>query len=124
MGSPDLLELIALYIGNLMTAFSVYLTVTFAYLTASYFAGGKLSAFQSATVTGLYVFAAASCVGSIVVNLLVLSDLEPGFPQSLQGRFIANADAWNIYMTCVMSLGIIVSIYFMYDVRKNAAKNS
>lgn len=120
MGSPDELELIALYIGNLMTAFSVYLSVTFAYLTASYFTGGKMSRFQSATLTGLYFFSAISCIGSMTVNLLVLSDLEPSFPQSLQGKFIASADAWNVYMCSIMAVGTIISVYFLHDIRSKA----
>lgn len=117
MGSPDELELIALYIGNLMTAFSVYLSVTFAYLTASYFAGKNLSRFQTAALTGLYVFAAFSCVGSMVVNLLILADLQAALPKNLRGTFVGSANMWNVYMSGVMTIGIFVSIYFMYNVR-------
>ena len=120
VGSPDELELIALYIGNLMTAFSVYLTVTFAYLTASYFTGIHLTLFQTTALTGLYLFSAVSCIGTMVVNFLVLADLEPAFPETLQASVIGNADAWNVYMATVMSIGIIVSVYFMYNVRQAA----
>lgn len=122
MGSPDELELIALYIGNCMTAFSVYLSVTFAYLTASYFTGDKMNMFQAATLTGLYVFAALSCVGAIAVNLLILSELESAVSNASQLYLIINADAWNAYMCSVMTIGIVVSVYFLVNVRRKISR--
>ena len=47
MTEAEALELIAIYITNAHGGFTIYLSVTFAYLVTAYLVGRKLSPFQA-----------------------------------------------------------------------------
>ena len=110
-------EAAAMWSGNSMTAFSIYLTVTFAYLAVSYLTGKDLSRFQVVCISTLYVAGAvmslASCIthlahfGSVVRQYEELASVGP-----LQPEF------WTYYVAPLLAIGIVVSLYFMWDVRR------
>ena len=69
MAEAELWELIAVHAANAMSAFNIYLTVTFAYLVAAYLVGAKLSKLQTGFISGLFIFAAGSGWLSMVIYL-------------------------------------------------------
>jgi hypothetical protein len=70
MIDSDAFELVLLASANAVTSFTVYITFTFSYLAAAYFAGRELTSAQAGIVSSLYVFSSLSCV------LNMLSDID------------------------------------------------
>ena len=68
MSEAETIEAVAIFGANSFSIFSVYLSITFAYLTVAYFVGAALNTFQVWVVSGLYVASAGvstiACVGT------------------------------------------------------------
>lgn len=58
MTEAEAIELIAIFTTNVIASNTIYLSFTFAYLTAAYFVGASLSRFQAIFVSVLYALAA------------------------------------------------------------------
>ena len=101
---------------NTQTAFSIYLTLTFAYLTAAYFAGAKLSRFQAFAISGLYSAGAAIALMSCVNQLMYFSAVLEEYPD-IAARSAVSGDFWIYYIAPLLAVGIVVSLYFMWDIR-------
>ena len=122
MNEADLVEAIQNSVELALTAFVLYLTVTFAYLTVAFLAGSKLTRFQAIAVSGLYLTAAVastlSCftfhqmLGKLLLNLSSTTQLFSKIA-------LMNADFWKFYIASLLSLGMLVSLYFMYDCRRS-----
>jgi hypothetical protein len=54
MTEAEALELIAIYVTNAHEGFTLYLSVTFAYLITAYLVGSKLSPFQALAVSEFF----------------------------------------------------------------------
>jgi hypothetical protein len=110
-------EVAAMWVANAMTAFSIYLTITFAYLTIAYLAGKDLSRFQTFSLSTLYIAGAfislASCINQIKYFIAVLEQSD-----ALQAATPIPAEFWIYYGVPFLSIGVIVSLYFMWDVRR------
>jgi len=123
MTDAEIWELALGSAANAMTAFSIYLTVTFAYLVASYLAGAKLSRLQTVLISGLYVFGAGSglltCV-SHIYRAMILQDMLASKSETFAKAFAVGGGFWSIYMSILLSAGMVVSLYFMYDIRRNS----
>jgi len=119
MTEAELMELLALYMQNNMLGFSLYLTITFAYLVVAFIAGSRLSRFQAIAASALYLFAAFSTAMSTLVNLNLVN-LVTAQSEALLQLNGPPTNFWIIYMGTVMFVGIIVSLYFLFDVRRRA----
>ena len=121
MTQAELWELNFMCIANALTAFSVYLTVAFAYLATSYFVGTKLSKLQSFVVSGLFVFASLASVGICLAQMRRASEFQlllSSKSDELMLMPLTDASFWVIYMPLMMLSGIVVSLYFMYATRR------
>jgi len=114
-------EVGAMWIANAFSAFSIYLTITFAYLTIAYLAGKGLSRFQVLSVSTLYVAGAfislLSCVNQLKYFNAVLQQSE-----ALQSATPITGDFWIYYAVPLFSFGILVCLYLMWDVRHAKTK--
>lgn len=100
--------------ANTITAFGVYLSVTFAYLVTVWFVGPRLSAFQAIFVSVLFCFGAIGTMGGVVLSLY-----QAAVYRNASGALVdpLGAAFWSQYMVVLLSLGVIGSLYFMWDVR-------
>ena len=109
-------EVAAMWVDNAMTAFSIYLTLTFAYLTIAYFVGKDLSRFQAFCVSTLYAAGAfislLSCINQLNFFNAVLQESE-----ALQSATPFAAGFWIYYIAPLFITGIFVSLYFMWNIR-------
>jgi len=122
MTEAEVLELIAIYIENAMTGFSIFITVTFAYMTVAYIVGSKMSPFQVWAASGLYLFAALCALLCVYLQVHTWSALRSGFPGgilALDSAALYNGSFWKIFLTTTQLLGIAISFYFMYNVRNS-----
>ncbi len=115
MSEAEILENANLHAQNAISCFAIYVSFTFAYLTAAYMAGAKLSVPQFIIATGLYLVSVSAPGVALIVHTESLQRLVT------QSEILSSTALWRIpwssYLAVVMSLGVIASLYFMWDVR-------
>jgi len=98
-------------------SFGMYVSITTAFLIASYLAGGKLSNLQTATVSILYVVASAvaawATVGYCSRAIPIANALEVIHPE----RFYGMQPLVLVTLSVLQTLGIIASLKFMWDTK-------
>ena len=122
MTEAEVLELIVMYIENSMTGYSIWLTVTFAFMTVAYFVGEKLTPFQVWAVSGLYLIGSTSAIIVCYIHIHAWSALRSDFPggiSALDTSILWNGELWKFLIVSSLILGNIVSLYFMYNVRRS-----
>lgn len=115
MTESEVLEIINLHAGNAIYSFSIYITLTFAYLTVAYFVGAKMSAFQVAVVSILYFFSGGGFALSGFTHtqsFVALVNQHPEFIHTSLWRL-----PW-LALGIVMTVGgMLICFLFMRDVR-------
>jgi len=117
MTEYELGDLIATYASNMMTFFTVYLTLLTGYLITAFVAGPKLSLAQVSILNvgfvisaGLLTFAVAGAGiirGHYTLELLELAADSPHQPTS-----------WLVITFSILMVGgVIASLYFMWNSR-------
>ena len=118
MTEAELLEVVALYNVNAASYMAIFLTVTFAYLTAAYFQGSKLSSFQVAMVSGLYVLWSGVLAVGVYENTLAWENMVASQPTILNTSSLYGSGIFHFVAILIHTGSIGISLYFMYDVRK------
>ena len=109
-------EAMAMWAANAITSFSIYLTFTFAYLTAAYLAGTKLTRYQVSVISVLYTVGALISLFSVISNLelyTVLLNQE----EMLRSAITFSGEFYIYSITPLFMVGIGVSLSFMWYVR-------
>ncbi len=101
--------------------FSLFITLTFAYLTAAYFVGASLSRFQNLVVSGIYL------LSSLLTGLTFAGWSRAWIKFNAETQTILNdvfifRTAWVIESSAHLMLVSVIcaSIFFMYDIRRRA----
>ena len=127
MTEAEMFEMTAMYISNAMTAFNTYLTVVFAYLAVSYFAGKRLSPLQTSILTVLFVVAAIVALLTFRTQTLAVIHFQNDL-NSLNDVFaVGNAPVAQHLSKAIFFLfagGIFASMYFMFDIRRKNKADS
>jgi hypothetical protein len=122
MTEAEILELVAVHGANAMTAFTVFISFTFGFLATAYFVGSQLTQLQTIVASGLYVISAvAPSLTQIAYIQLTFTILESG-PNLGQGFTLLNGTFWVWSMSIIQSIGIVISLYFMWSVRHPKAE--
>ena len=118
MTEAETIEIVAILGSNSFSIFAVYLSITFAYLTVAYFVGAALNIFQVWAISGLYVasagIASIACFGTTEAWVALIAEQ----PTILNTLSIYGVGIWDTYMAFLMSAGMLISLYFMYEVRR------
>lgn len=109
-------EAMAMWAANAITSFSIYLTFTFAYLTAAYLAGSKLSAYQAFVISTLYFFGALISLASVISNLELYTVLL-NQDEVLRSAITFGGEFYIYAITPLFMVGIGVSLSFMWYIR-------
>ena len=120
MNEAEAIELIANHLSNAIGGFTVYLSVTFAYLYVAYVAGADLSRLQFVIGSFLYVFAAFTTVMVVSINVQVMYSLVEhvaSYSKHFENVPLWGGGFWELYMTGLQVGGILVGLFFMWDVR-------
>jgi len=121
MTEAEIIEVVAILGANSFSIFSVYLSITFAYLTVAYFIGAALKPVQVWVASGLYVASAGVSTIACVGTTEAWVELIANQPTMLNTLGIYSVHIWDVYMAILMALGMVVSLYFMYEIRKRTA---
>ena len=121
MTEYEAMEVVAAYTDVAVTCFSIYLTLTFAYLTVAYLVGVKLTTFQSVAVSGLYVFGGGS---ALLCQYILINGwgavIEYAVP--LHSVPLWDPNFWITYMWTIQVSGILLGLYFMWALRQSQAE--
>lgn len=102
---------------NAVTSFSVYITVTFGYLAAAYVAGARLTTYQVLMVSCIYVISAVSALLNLLSDLQFYAAALRAAPTYAPQDGLSAPELWRTYMSILLSLGIVASLYFMHTIR-------
>lgn len=114
----EALEIAALMTSNAISSYTIYISFTFAYLTVAYLVGAKLSKIQALVASSLYLFAALSAILAFFANLEVYGMAISQAPLVRSLAPYLSPTFWKVYMLGLMSTGLLVSLFFMWDVRR------
>jgi hypothetical protein len=117
MTEAEVIELTAICASNVFTALTIYISSTFGFLVMSHLIGSKLTTFQAAMVSGLYVIAAGAMSLAMNAWLQALFTVLHSQPTVLDTISLLVTDIWVPGMSIVFTLGIFLSLYFMWNVR-------
>jgi len=117
MSEVEAFEMTLLAASNATDAFAQYITFTFAYITAAYFVGNQLSRFQVLAASGLYLFAALFAFGNSVTDIQWMAKAVEHTGDLAPEGIASNTDFWFTSAGSLMMLGILISLYFMWNVR-------
>lgn len=120
MTEAEIAELVAAYWDIAVNSFTVYITFTFAYLATAYFVGANLTRFQALTVSGMYIGCAASAILSMTAAMQAWSVYKTSATTKLDQVSLLSETFWLFYMPLLTAAGIVVSLYFMYELRLRA----
>ena len=124
MTQSETLAVLSDFGENTATYLAMYISVTFAYLTVAYFVGASLSRFQCLAISSFYVVSAlvtgATTVGWANAFLILKADEETMLNQ------VWLFDKLGIFPGLIsVVVGVcLLSLYFMYDVRRIGEKNA
>ena len=122
MTEAEAIEALADVAANCATYFSVFMSLTFAYLTVAYLVGASLNRFQLILTTAIYVLSAAMMAGTIVTWTGAWLELYHREQTVFSGSRIADLPYWVETLAILLAAVVIASVYFMYDIRRRAAK--
>ena len=125
MSEAEALEVAGIWSGNILTAFTIYISFTFAYLVTEFYVGDRLGKMQAICVSVLYVFAATSAVlaqiGYMQAQFRILAEV----PTVLDGVYlVTSGEFWIPYMAFMQTSGIFLSAYFMWSVKHQGTERS
>lgn len=117
MSEAEVIEAIGIHGGNAMSAFTVYISFTFGSLMTVYFVGSKLTSFQAAVSGGLYSIPAGAAGLAHIVFLQLMFAAKKSTPTVADNLILLNETFWIWSMSILQIAGILVSLYFMWNVR-------
>ena len=101
------------------TFFSLWVSVTFAYLTVGYFVGKSLTRFQCLAISALYIMSAAtfgaSAQGYAEAWVKMRTRVSTVFDDI---AVFANVSIYGEVAALFVLGGTLLSLYFMYDIRR------
>ncbi len=119
MTEAELLELLCNYSQNTQGMFGLLLTVVFAYLVTAYLVGHRLSSFQLAVVSVLFIFGAGFLVIGIYGSMLRMVVFIEQLQQISPDQTFVVSRGFILGFTTIAALSVPVSLFFTYQIRRN-----
>ncbi|MEQ8694649.1 MAG: hypothetical protein RIC85_04930 [Gammaproteobacteria bacterium] len=99
------------------TYFSMFISITFAYLTVAYLVGSKLTRFQAAVISSFYVIGSLLTGSATAVWNEGWFNLYRQVPSVMRDVWLVKALAWTELLYIVLIGIVAASLYFMHDIR-------
>ena len=109
---------------TMATYFSMFMSITFAYLTVAYLVGSKLTRFQVAIISSFYVIGSLLTGSAAAVWNESWFNLYERVPSFLRDVWLVKALAWTELLYVVLIGIVVANLYFMYDIRVRAPYKS
>ena len=103
-----------------MNGFAIYLTLTFAYLTAIYLIGAKLTGIQVVLLSLLYLAWSTSFAMVAVTHLQSIESMVREYPRFIRARMWFSP--WSAMGIAITLAGMAICFYFVREVRREIAE--
>lgn len=126
MSDAEMFELVAVYVSNCISSFTVYLSLVFSYLTVAYLIAPKLTRVQCVLATSIYLLGAASCIATLLYSLSVLAPIVDNLTETSQlYRQVVFGDPhlWFLSMAAITVAGLIGSVVFFFNIRHTSVSS-
>jgi len=117
MTEAEVIESMAVLGQGAVSVFTVFVSVTFGYLTVAYFLGRELTKFQLYAITGVYLVTSATMACTGVACVLAWEKLVQEYPSVLDTIPFFTIGVWHSITAVIFAAGMLVSIYFMRNIR-------
>ena len=121
MTEAEALEVIGIYTANAHTSFTLYISITFAYFAAAHLVGRHLSRYQAFAATGLYILGAGAATLALVANIQVWGEVAATTTSVMDNLPLFRAELWIFSLSTIMTIGVFISLYYMWEVRHQKA---
>ena len=121
MNESDTIEALSEISINATTYVSIFISVTFAYLTVAYIVGKQLSRFQCNAVSVLYFLIAGMAGAASLGWTMAWQTFREREASVFDELWIFNSVDWMLGMVPFIFFVMALSFYFMYDIRRNSA---
>ena len=118
MTEGEAIEAAAAAAANAFTSFTIFISFTFAFLVTSYFVGSKLSRFQTLAAIGLYIVAGGFMALAMIAWTQALFAITGKNETVLNTVYLIQRGYWVEVLSVLLGTGMLVSLYFMWDVRR------
>lgn len=117
MTEAELVEAWGQFLGNSQTAMALYLSILSGYLIIAYLVGRKLSRTQVIILSTMFLFASAFC--TMILTTWWQRALEFALEAQVINpeRVVSNSQTAVRGVAVLFSLGILSSLYFMWNIR-------
>ena len=123
MSEAEAIEVAGIWSGHILTAFTIYVSFTFAYLVTVFYVGRRLSKMQAVCASALYVFAATSSVLAQIGYMQSQFKILAEVPNVLDEVFlVTSGEFWIPYMAFMEFSGILLGVYFMWSIRQSKSE--
>ena len=117
MTEAEWMDLAVQWSSNAISAFTIYVTFTFAYLTAAFFIGERLTRVQMLITSTLYLFSALCGLLACVNGIAFYGAAIGHAPSDMPNYVFSSGEFWLTYVPALLTFGILASLYFMWSVR-------
>ena len=124
MTELETVEAVAILGSNALAASTIYYSFTFAYLAVCYLVGTHLSRFQTVAISILYVVSATTTMLSVIGHAQAMTAIMETHPSVLNQIMLWDTRLWGIGVFFLFGSGIVLSLYFMYDLRRRDNESS
>ncbi|MFK7865476.1 MAG: hypothetical protein AB8B95_14770 [Pseudohongiellaceae bacterium] len=122
MTEIDVVEALNLHATNGMSGFAIYITLTFAYLTAIYVVGTKLTGTQTVLLSFLYLAWSISFAMVAITHLQSIESIVQEYPNFIRARMWFTP--WSMIGIGITLAGMAVCIYFLRETRIQSQNES
>ena len=122
MTEAEAIEALSNIAINVTAFFSIFISITFAYLTVAYLVGRDLSRFQLTAINSLYVLCTLLMGAATAGWNEAWIKLHSREATVISDIWIIDAIAWTEGLYLMLASIVFASIYFMYDIRKQNRK--
>ena len=117
MTESELVEAWGLFLGNSQTAMALYLSILSGYLIIAYLIGRKLSRTQVIILSTMFLFASGFCTLILTTWWQRALEFALEAQQINPERVVSNSQDAVRTVAILFSMGILSSLYFMWNVR-------
>jgi len=115
MTEVEAVEIVNMHGSNAMTNITIYLTFTFAYLTAIYITGAKLSGLQTGFLALPYIVWASAFTLVTVQHMQPFASLVEQYPDFIRSPL--SYIPWEYFSIAVCAGGVLICAGFTYSKR-------
>ena len=120
MTESEVIEALSEISINAATYLTIFISVTFAYLTVAYVAGPSLTRYQAVMVSALYLLMSSITATATVGFAATWQKLHARDQSVFNEIWIYQNTEWFFWVLPALVLVVLASRYFMFDIRRRS----